>query len=124
MKLGFHKLEQDHGVFVSEDKQLFIAIYVDNLLIFGADIPQLEKMQNDLSDCFKMTNLGNVSHYFGIEVNVKVKKTIKVTQVTYMKKVLKHFGMEDCRPAFIPIDPRVASSLLLYNQKAGHDAVV
>lgn len=43
-KLEFHRLEQNHGVFVSEDKQLFIAIYVDNLLIFGADIPQLEKI--------------------------------------------------------------------------------
>ena len=44
MKLGFHRLEQDHGIFVSEDKQLFIAIYVDNLLIFVAEISQLEKI--------------------------------------------------------------------------------
>ena len=124
VKLGFHRLEQDHGVFVSEDKQLFIAIYVDDLLIFGADIPRLEKIQNDLSDRFKMTNLGDVSHYLGMEVDVEVRKTIKVTQVTYMKKVLKRFGMQDCRPASIPMDPGVASSLLPYDQEAGHDSIV
>ena len=124
MKLEFYRLEQNYVVFVSEDKQLFIAIYVDNSLIFGADIPQLEKIQNDLSDRFKMTNLGNVSHYFGMEVDVEVKKTIKATQVTYMKKVLKCFEMQDCRPASIPMDPGVTSSLLPYDQEAGHDAVV
>ena len=108
MKLGFHRLEQEHGVFVSEDKQLFITIYVDNLLIFGADIPQLEKIQNHLSDCFKMTNLGNISHYLRIEVDVEVKKTIKMTQVIYMKKVLKRFGMKDCQSTSILMDPGVA----------------
>ena len=109
---------------MSEDKQLFLAIYVDNLLIFGADISQLEKIQNDLSDCFKMTNLGNVSHYFEMEVGVEVKKIIKVTQVTYIKKVLKCFGMQDCQPASISIDPGVAFLFLSYDQKAGHDAIV
>ena len=52
-KLGFHRLELDHGVFVSDDKKQFIAIYVDDLLLFGADIPRLEFIQKELSDRFK-----------------------------------------------------------------------
>lgn len=95
-KLGFHRLELDHGVFVSEDKKQFIAIYVDDLLLFGADIPRLELIQKELSDRFKMTDLGNVSHYLGMEVDVDVGKTITLRQTTYLKKVLEQFGMLDC----------------------------
>ena len=98
---------------------------MDNLLIFRADISQIEKIQNDLSDRFKMTNLGNVSHSLSWNRNgCYGKKTIEVPQVTYMKKVLKHFGMQNCRSASVFMDPRVASSILLYDQKAGHDNIV
>ena len=62
-----------------------------------------------------MTKLGDVFHYFEMEVDVEVKKTIKMTQVTYMKKILKRFGMQDCRPASVSMDPGVASSLLPYD---------
>ncbi len=41
-KLGFIPLELDHGIFISKDKQLFIAVYVNDLLLFGADISRLE----------------------------------------------------------------------------------
>lgn len=47
-KLGFTWLELDHGIFVSADKHLFIAIYVDDLLIFGSDVPHLENVQYGL----------------------------------------------------------------------------
>ena len=36
-KLGSQRLELDHGIFVSEDRQLFIAVYIDALLLFGSD---------------------------------------------------------------------------------------
>ena len=44
-KLGFIWLELDHRIFVSMDKQLYIAVYVDDLLIFGSDIARLEDVQ-------------------------------------------------------------------------------
>ena len=44
-KLGFQRLELDHGVFVSEDKQLFIAVYVNDLLLFGSELVRLEQIQ-------------------------------------------------------------------------------
>ena len=35
-KLGFKRVEADHGFFVSNDKSIFIAVYVDDILFFGA----------------------------------------------------------------------------------------
>lgn len=37
-KLDFYKIEVDQGLFVSINKTIFITIYMDNLLLLGADI--------------------------------------------------------------------------------------
>ncbi len=37
-KLDFYKTEADHDLFVSADKTIFIAVFVDNLLLFGTEI--------------------------------------------------------------------------------------
>ena len=47
-KLGFTLLELDHRIFVSVNKQVFITVYVDDLLIFGLDLPCLENVQQKL----------------------------------------------------------------------------
>lgn len=57
-KLGFTRLGFDYGVFVSADKQLYIAVYVDDLLLSGLDIPRLEGVQQKLRDRFKMADVG------------------------------------------------------------------
>ncbi len=44
IKLGFERLELDHGVFVSKDRQLFLALYVDDLLLFASDEARLTKI--------------------------------------------------------------------------------
>lgn len=115
-KLGFHKTEADHSLFVSSDKTLFIAVYVDDLLLFGADgDPRIDNVMQNLRDRFKMTDLGDVSHYLGMEVDVDLnKKTITLRQTTYLKKILERYGMSNCRPAKIPISPGVANSLFTY----------
>ena len=42
-KMGFKRIEADHGVFVSED--MFIAIYMDDLFIISKDILKLDNLQ-------------------------------------------------------------------------------
>lgn len=37
-KLDFYKIEINHGLFVSAKKTIFITIYMNNLLLFGANI--------------------------------------------------------------------------------------
>ena len=110
-KLGFQRLELDHGVFVSEDKQLFIAVYVDDLLLFGSDLARLEQIQQSLRDRFKMTDLGDISHYLGMEVDYILREKITLRQSTYLKKVFDHFEMTDCKPASLLMNPGVANSL-------------
>ena len=124
-KLDFHKTEADHGLFVSADKTMFIAVYVDDLLLFGADIdPRIDDVMQNLRDRFRMTDLGDVSHYLGMEVDVDLnKKTISLRQSTYLKKILGRYGMSNCKPAKIPISPGVANSLTPYEDQAEKSTV-
>ena len=65
-----------------------------------------------------MTNLGEISHYLGMEIDVEVGKKIAFRQTTYLTKILEQFQMADCRPASVPMNPGVANSLLPSNNQA------
>ncbi len=71
-----------------------------------------------------MTELGDVSHYLGMEVNIDLnRKTITVRQSTYLKKILGRYDISDCRPVKISISPGVANSLVTYDDKAEKSTV-
>jgi hypothetical protein len=53
---------------------------------------------------FEMSDLGLLSFYLGIEVDQK-EDHITVKQTGYAKKVLSRFGMADCNPTKVPMDP-------------------
>ena len=122
-EFGLKRLKLDHGVFVSRDQQLFLSLYVDDLLLFTFDESRLTDIQDQLSAGFKMTNLGEVSHYLGMEVDVEVEKQISLRQTAYLKKILGRFQMTDCKPVSIPINPGVANSLFLSNQQANRATI-
>lgn len=64
-----------------------------------------------------MTDLGKISHYLDMEIDIKVGKQIFLWQTTYLKKILEHFQMANCKPASIPINSGVANSLLPSKQQ-------
>jgi hypothetical protein len=56
-------------------------MYVDDLLIFGPDLDGLAKIQNKLKERFKMSDLGELSHYLDTKITISPEKdVIKLTQ--------------------------------------------
>ncbi len=55
-KLRFIRLELDHGILMSTDKQLYISVHFDRFFFFGTDVARLEDLQQRLRDQFKMTD--------------------------------------------------------------------
>ncbi len=95
--IDFKRTESDHVVFVS--KGILIAIYVEDILIFSKHDSQLKKLQKEPEIRFRMTDLGEVSHYLVIAMDVDEEKSkITLSQAKYLKKVLNQFNMQDCRP--------------------------
>lgn len=77
-KLGLERLELDHGDFVSQDQHIHLAVYVDDLLSFSLDDSHVTDIQNQFNVRFEITNLGEISHYLGIEIDVEIGKKISL----------------------------------------------
>ena len=70
---------------MSADKQLFIAMYIDDLLIMGLNFSRQENVQQKLRDRLKMTNLGNVFYYLRMQIVYVIGKKITLCQSAYLK---------------------------------------
>jgi hypothetical protein len=49
--------------------RLLIGVYVDELLITGANEKDIGRFKKQMKDLFKMSDLGFLSYYIGIEVH-------------------------------------------------------
>ena len=67
---------------------LLVGIYVDDLLITGEDEEVIANFKLQMKELFKMTDLGLLSYYLGIEVQQKP-EGITICQEAYAKKVLE-----------------------------------
>lgn len=75
--------------------------------------PKLDTLQEQLRDGFKMTDLREISHYLGIQVSINLDKSeIMLPQITYLKKVLERFYLQDCKPVSTPLEPGIRNLLL------------
>lgn len=110
-ELGFQYTESDHSVFVSKDKLYYIAVYVDDLLLFGPDTKIINSIKDKLKKRFEMTDLGDAQHYLGVEI-IRENDSILLRQTTYLTKVLERFGMDKCSTVASPMEPGLANVLV------------
>ncbi len=76
---------------------MFLALYINDLLIFNKDPQALKVVKEQLCAEF-MKDLGEVSYCLGIHIlrNWRL-KTISYSQTTYIKNILKCFNMKTCK---------------------------
>ena len=103
--LGFTPLSADMSVFVRG--QTYIAVYVDDLLIIGPSTEEIRKVKGLLSDRFQMTDLGPCHYYLGMTVTRdRSKRQVRLSQRAYIERILKDFGMQDCKPMATPMETK------------------
>jgi Reverse transcriptase (RNA-dependent DNA polymerase) len=101
--LGFQPLDANSSVFCRDG--VIIAIYVDDLLIAGASKPDIDKIKDNLKQRFKISNLGACHFYLGMEViRDRPRRTLRLSQTAYLRKVLQDFGMEHCSGVTTPME--------------------
>ena len=93
-KLGLHPSQHNSTIFISDKKDLFFSIYVDDLLIFSTNKSKTEKFKAELSNRFKILDLRPISHYLGLEIDI-TNDLIIIRQSIYFKKMFARFKIED-----------------------------
>ncbi|KAG5872492.1 hypothetical protein JTB14_025025 [Gonioctena quinquepunctata] len=107
---------KDHCLYL-KCSNFFVLNYEDDLLILGTNMQEVDDSKIILNTNFCMEDLGLISQYLGINVKQNlVEKHTELSQEDYLKKVLKMFGMQDCKPVNIPIDVNTD-----FNFKNTHD---
>ena len=88
----------------SGSKYIFLVLYVDDILLATNDIGLLHETKRFLSKNFEMKDLGDASFVLGIQIQRDHSQGILgLSQKSYIEKVLKRFGMHDCKPGDTPV---------------------
>lgn len=108
VKNGYVMVPADSSLFVKDrDGRLAIVlVYVDDLIITGDNIHEIQLIRENLATRFKMKELGELKHFLGLEIE-ETKKGMFLGQQKYTRDLLKRFGMMDCKPISTPIDANV-----------------
>uniref|UniRef100_A0ACD5X227 Uncharacterized protein n=1 Tax=Avena sativa TaxID=4498 RepID=A0ACD5X227_AVESA len=111
LSLGFQRIPSEHAVYVRGigDARLLLGVYVDDLIVTGASAREIAKFKIEMQGTFKMSDLGLLSYYLGIEVK-QTPGEITLGQAAYAGKLLEKAGMGDCNPVHVPMEPRLKLS--------------
>ena len=90
-----------HYVRKEKSEFVIIALYVDDLILTSNSSDLLSKVKVALKENYKMTDLGELSWCLGIQV-AQCQGSVRLTQRTYILKMLERFGMQDCKPCKTP----------------------
>ena len=101
LALGFYQSQYDSALFLNGE-ETYVAIYVDYLQIIRPDLSIIENLKTSLSQRFKMTDLGPILHYLGMEVNIFEGEVI-ITQKIYVEKIFDSHQMSNCKPSPTPM---------------------
>jgi hypothetical protein len=80
-----------------------VGVYVDNLIITGGDAVAVNKFKGQMMNTFRMSDLGLLSYYLGLEVS-QGPAGITLRQTAYAAKILEKAGMTGCNPSATPME--------------------
>ena len=111
MILGFTKIKSNSNLYykVEGDGLMILLLYVDDLLLTGAQKP-INECKKKLAAEFEMKDLGMMHYFLGLEV-WQYPDEIFLNQGKYTIEMLKRFGMLDCKAMTTPM----TTSLKLLN---------
>lgn len=108
ISIGFVRTQGDHAVCRHKIYGIFIAHWVDDILIFEKDLKILAALKKKLADRFKISDMGPLSFFLGMAfVRDWEKGTMFIHQEQYADKVLAVAGMAKCQGRNTPMDPGV-----------------
>jgi len=82
----------------SRSKYIFLVLYADDILLATNNIDMLHETKKFMSGNFETKDLGDASFVLGIQIHRdRSRGILGLSQRSYVKKVLKRFGMQDCK---------------------------
>ncbi|KAJ0772240.1 putative RNA-directed DNA polymerase [Helianthus annuus] len=102
---GFVQSKCDHSMYVLARNGVFIVllVYVDDIVVTGNNIDEVDKIKVVLNSNFQIKDLGKLKYFLGIEVLYN-KSGVCLNQRKYCLELLSEFGYLACKPIKTPIE--------------------
>jgi hypothetical protein len=94
LSLGFRCSTEEHAVYVrgTGNDLLIVGVYVDDLVVVGANQAEVVKFKGEMARLFNMSDLGLLHYYLAIEVCQSL-MGITLCQSTYVGKIIEKAGL-------------------------------
>jgi hypothetical protein len=108
---GFRQSENDYSFFISSTPQgnVFILVYVDDILITGDDSQSIINLKNVLQHSFQMKDLGTASYFLGLEISHNSHGYF-LSQQKYTQDLINLVGLSDDKQVDTPLEVNVKYS--------------
>nr|GEX61583.1 ribonuclease H-like domain-containing protein [Tanacetum cinerariifolium] len=118
---GFSQSKSDYSLYTKFDKGVFLAllVYVDDIIITGNSIYEIEKFKVYLMSKFMIKDLVKLKYFLGTEV-IDTDKGIFLNQRKYVLDFLSEYGMLACNPVKTPL----MSKLIISNESSENDPLL
>lgn len=104
--VGYIRCQADHCCYVRhfDNSYIILLLYVDDMLIAGASIDEINNLKKQMSEHFAMKDLGAAKQILGMRiVRDRVRGTLRLSQAEYVKKILSRFNMDKAKPVGTPL---------------------
>ena len=102
--IGFDQTYSDPCVYINKETDVIIAMWVDDLIIFGKDMASINDLKAQLNEEYEMKDLGELKYFLGIQVHRdRERKIIHISQSGYNRTILERYGMQNSKPASTPL---------------------
>ena len=105
-RIGFKRCKADHCCYVKffDNSYVILLLYMDDMLIAGSSIKEINDLKKQLSKQFAMKDLGVAKQILDMRIiRVKANGTLKLSQSEYVKKVFSRFYMNEAKLVSTPL---------------------
>ena len=117
---GFRNSSVDRCIYILDkgdiSKNIYIVLYVDDLVIATANQDSMQNFKNYLKNKFRMTDLDEIKFFIGIKI-VRSENRISLDQSAYVKTILDRFKMADCKTISTPLESKLDYAALNSDEK-------
>ena len=91
--LGFKQCILDNCLFVKHigAEIYLISLYVDDILVAGSNLTEVERIKKQFTERYEMKDLGELNYYLGMKIT-RSKEFIKLDQSGYVREILEKYS--------------------------------
>ena len=96
--MGYTTSPYDSALFLrhTDKGTILLLLYVDDMIITGDDLSDIQELKDFLSQQFEMKDLGHLSYFLGLAITHST-DGLYITQVKYASDFLSRAGLTDSK---------------------------